>query len=122
MCDISIHYGRRRKLNVKSDVALYLNDAHILVKSKEHPPIVSLSDIFQSLMKEYHLTESDLPLIQSKSHFETVKKGGTFVKEGTRTNKIGILLDGILYARQTKSNGEEVVSRFFYSPRKILSM
>jgi CRP-like cAMP-binding protein len=90
------------------------------MKSKEQPPSISLSDIFQSLMLDYRLTESDLALIQSKFRFETVKKGGAFVEGGTRTNKIGILLDGILYARQTNSNGEEVVSRFFYSPRNIM--
>jgi CRP-like cAMP-binding protein len=50
-----------------------------------------------------------------------LKKGDTFSQIGKRADKLGILIDGLLVAKYEMSNSaEEIISRFFYSPRNII--
>ncbi len=50
-----------------------------------------------------------------------LKKGDLFSQTGKRTDKLGILINGLLVAKYEKENSvEEIVSRFYYSPRNII--
>lgn len=50
-----------------------------------------------------------------------LKKGQVFSQTGKRTDKLGILIEGLLIAKYEKSNSEnEIISRFYYSPRNII--
>ncbi len=50
-----------------------------------------------------------------------LKKGDFFSEIGKRTDKLGILINGLLVAKYEKDNSpEEVISRFYYSPRNII--
>ena len=50
-----------------------------------------------------------------------LKKGDVFSETGKRTDKLGILIDGLLVAKYEKNNSaDEIISRFYYSPRNII--
>lgn len=50
-----------------------------------------------------------------------LKKGEVFSQSGKRTDKLGIMVDGLLIAKYERSNSiNEIVSRFYYSPRNII--
>lgn len=50
-----------------------------------------------------------------------LKKGHVFSQAGKKTDKLGILINGLLVAKYEKeSSVEEIVSRFYYSPRNII--
>lgn len=50
-----------------------------------------------------------------------LKKGQVFSQTGKRTDKLGILIEGLLIAKYEKTNSEnEIISRFYYSPRNII--
>jgi len=60
-------------------------------------------------------------LIQLKTYFAdqapiSIKKGETFLAYGEANQKLGILLDGLMYATYVSDNGQEWISRFFYTP------
>ena len=73
------------------------------------------TDDILNYFKNYNLTKEDLDFIQSKMTKLTLKKGDSFLEEGEKSNRIGLLMNGLLYA----SFGEEkeTVSRFFYLPQ-----
>lgn len=50
-----------------------------------------------------------------------LKKGDVFSQVGKRTDKLGILVSGLLVAKYESSNStNEIVSRFYYSPRNTI--
>lgn len=50
-----------------------------------------------------------------------LKKGQIFSQTGKRTDKLGILIEGLLVAKYEKTNSEnEIISRFYYPPRNII--
>ena len=50
-----------------------------------------------------------------------IKKGNVFSEVGKRTDKLGILIDGLLVAKYEKDNStDEIISRFYYSPKNII--
>lgn len=50
-----------------------------------------------------------------------LKKGEVFSQTGKRTNKLGILIDGLLLAKyETPNSKNDIISRFYYSPRNII--
>lgn len=60
-------------------------------------------------------------LEQLKDFFSTrqpvvLKKGETFVNYGEQNRKLALLLKGLLYATYTAENGQEWISRFYYTP------
>ena len=73
-------------------------------------------------MNAYSLTPSDnLTLIQLKKFFSkqvpvTLKKGESFLDYGEPNQKLGILMEGLMYATYVAENGQEWISRFFYTP------
>lgn len=45
-----------------------------------------------------------------------MKKGESFVKYGEQNRKLGLLLAGLMYATYISENGQEWISRFYYTP------
>jgi len=45
-----------------------------------------------------------------------LKKGEVFLDYGEPNRKLGLLLNGLLYASYTSESGQEWISRFFYCP------
>ncbi|MDD4193295.1 MAG: Crp/Fnr family transcriptional regulator [Mangrovibacterium sp.] len=45
-----------------------------------------------------------------------LKKGESFVKYGEQNRKLGLLLTGLMYATYISENGQEWISRFYYTP------
>lgn len=67
--------------------------------------------------------EHTLKLIDSfelKSDPVVLKKGELFIDYGDKNTKIGILLDGLLYASYLADSGTEWVSRFFFPPNNFI--
>lgn len=61
------------------------------------------------------------PLVQLKEFFSALapvhlKKGETFLDYGEPNQKLGILLNGLMYATYVAESGQEWISRFFYTP------
>jgi CRP-like cAMP-binding protein len=68
------------------------------------------------LLPEYRRT-----LVQLKKFFATkspekLKKGEIFLDYGDQSQKLGIVLDGILYSTYLSETGQEWISNFFYPP------
>lgn len=62
-----------------------------------------------------------MTLTQLKSYFSDqvpvlLKKGETFLAYDEPNQKLGILLNGLMYATYVAENGQEWISRFFYAP------
>ncbi len=60
-------------------------------------------------------------LIQLREYFAkqapiSIKKGETFLDYGEPNQKLGILISGLMYATYVSENGQEWISRFFYTP------
>ena len=49
-----------------------------------------------------------------------LKKGECFIDYGQQTNKIGILISGLLYATYVSESGTEWISRFFFPPNNFI--
>ncbi len=49
-----------------------------------------------------------------------LKKGETFLGYGEPNRKLGILLEGLMYASYISENGQEWISRFFYIPNNSI--
>lgn len=77
-------------------------------------------------MNAYSLTTpDDLTLVQLKEFFSNrepivLKKGESFLDYGQPNQKLGILLKGLLYASYVAENGQEWISRFFYTPTNAI--
>ena len=72
------------------------------------------------VISRYNLTLEQLQKIPLKNKKVSLKKGETFIGYGEKNKKIGILLDGLLYATYISDNGTEWISRFFYPPNNFI--
>lgn len=72
------------------------------------------------VISRYNLTLEELKKIPLRNKQVTLKKGETFIDYGEKNKKIGILLDGLLYATYLSDNGAEWISRFFYPPNNFI--
>lgn len=67
--------------------------------------------------------EDTLSLVESfnlKNKPVLLKKGELFINYGEKNKKLGILLDGLLYATYLTDGGTEWVSRFFFPPNNFI--
>ena len=72
------------------------------------------------LLKKYGLTFNQIEEISSKLIPISLKKGEIFIKYGDKTQKLGILINGLLYSTYRSEDGREWVSRFFYLPKNFI--
>jgi CRP/FNR family transcriptional regulator, anaerobic regulatory protein len=75
-------------------------------------------DRISQLLLSFGFREEDFSLIISKIKIEKIKKGEKFISSNKSCKKIGILVSGLMIAYYDRNNGEEAVSRFFYSPKE----
>ena len=45
-----------------------------------------------------------------------IKKGESFIRYGEQNRRMGLLLNGLMYATYLSENGQEWISRFYYTP------
>ncbi len=64
-------------------------------------------------------------LVQLKDFFSNqvsveLKKGEAFLNYGEPNRKLGILMEGLMYATYVSESGQEWISRFFYPPKNSI--
>jgi CRP-like cAMP-binding protein len=72
------------------------------------------------VISRYKLTLELISKLELKHEPVTLKKGEHFIDYGEQTNKIGILINGLLYATYVSENGAEWISRFFFPPNNFI--
>jgi CRP-like cAMP-binding protein len=72
------------------------------------------------VISRYNLTIEQLSSLPLKNKRVLLKKGEMFINYGEKTKKIGILIDGLLYATYISPSGNEWISRFFYPPNNFI--
>ena len=72
------------------------------------------------IISRYELTLDLLDKIELKHSLVELKKGDYFIDYGEKTKKIGILIEGFLYASYLSDSGTEWISRFFFPPNNFI--
>ena len=72
------------------------------------------------VISRYHLTLELISSLELKNSPIILKKGESFIKYGKPANKIGILINGLLYATYISEAGTEWISRFFFPPNNFI--
>lgn len=68
----------------------------------------------------YQQTLNQLKAFFSEREPVVLKKGETFIDYGEKNRRLGILLNGLLYATYIAENGTEWISRFYYTPQNSI--
>ena len=72
------------------------------------------------VISRYKLTLEVIDQLHLKNKPVTLLKGDSFIDYGEKTKRIGILLNGLLYATYISDDGNEWISRFFYPPNNFI--
>ena len=72
------------------------------------------------VISRYNLTLDLISKLEVEHEPVSLKKGECFIDYGEQTNKIGILIGGLLYATYISENGTEWISRFFFPPNNFI--
>lgn len=72
------------------------------------------------VISRYNLTLELISKLNLKHEPVYLKKGDSFIDYGQQTNKIGILVSGLLYATYVSETGTEWISRFFFPPNNFI--
>ncbi len=72
------------------------------------------------VVTRYELTIEQIRKIPLSNSPVILHKGESFIDYGEKTKKIGILLNGLLYASYISASGDEWISRFFYPPGNFI--
>ena len=74
----------------------------------------------KKIIDRYQLTVELINSLNLKNKSVELKKGESFIEYGQQTKKIGILLEGLLYATYLTDGGSEWISRFFFPPNNFI--
>lgn len=74
----------------------------------------------QKIISRYNITLELLKQIDLKNKPAVLKKGESFIDYGEKTQRIGILISGLLYSTYIADSGTEWVSRFFFPPNNFI--
>lgn len=74
----------------------------------------------KKIISRYKLTLEVINKVSLKNKPVILKKGDSFIDYGEKTKRIGILLNGLLYASYLTDTGVEWISRFFYPPNNFI--
>ncbi|MGC9353693.1 MAG: Crp/Fnr family transcriptional regulator [Mariniphaga sp.] len=74
----------------------------------------------KKVISRYKLTLELLRNLELKNKSALLKKGESFIDYGEKTQKIGILINGLLYSTYIAESGTEWVSRFFFPPNNFI--
>jgi CRP-like cAMP-binding protein len=83
-------------------------------KDKDITPAEALNSILGGALKTFNLKREDIVKISSVLKPLNLDKGEIFCRKGHVCDKIGILMNGLLYAYYESEKGNEEVSRFFF--------
>jgi CRP-like cAMP-binding protein len=72
------------------------------------------------VISRYNLTLKLISKLNLKHDPVFLKKGEPFINYDEQTNKIGILINGLLFATYVSENGTEWISRFFFPPNNFI--
>jgi len=72
------------------------------------------------IISRYQLTLELLESLDLEHTTVELKKGECFIDYGEKTKKIGILIEGLLYATYLSDSGTEWISRFFFPPNNFI--
>ena len=72
------------------------------------------------IISRYKLTLEVIDKLNLKNKPVKLNKGDSFIEYGEKTKRIGILLNGLLYATYISDEGSEWISRFFYPPNNFI--
>jgi len=82
---------------------------------------ISNHELLSKYLDKYAVSEATIDFLVSKVTSERLYKGEVFTSAGKTCDKIGILINGLLYASYIPENGiDEIVSRFFYIPKNAV--
>jgi CRP-like cAMP-binding protein len=74
----------------------------------------------KKIISRYKLTLELIDTFDLKNRPVTLKKGDSFIGYGEKTQKIGILISGLLYSSYISESGAEWISRFFFPPNNFI--
>jgi CRP-like cAMP-binding protein len=74
----------------------------------------------KKIISRYELTLDLIRSLVLKNKPVLLKKGDAFIQYGEKTKKIGILIEGLLYASYLTDGGIEWISRFFFPPNNFI--
>lgn len=74
----------------------------------------------QKIISRYEHTLELIDIFNLNSTPVVIPKGELFINYGEKNRKIGILIDGLLYATYLSDSGTEWVSRFFFPPNNFI--
>lgn len=74
----------------------------------------------KKIISRYQHTLNLIQTLELKNTTSELKKGDYFINYGEKTKKIGILVDGFLYASYLSDGGTEWISRFFFPPNNFI--
>ncbi len=72
------------------------------------------------VISRYNLTLELISKLKLKNEPVELKKGEAFLEYGEQANRIGILIEGLLYATYVAESGTEWISRFFFPPNNFI--
>lgn len=72
------------------------------------------------IISRFELTLQLIESLDLKNKPVVLPKGELFIDYGDKNRKIGILLDGLMYATYLSDSGTEWVSRFFFPPNNFI--
>lgn len=82
--------------------------------------ILSLKNKIKPILTKYEINDTDISIIIKKLRLLKLSKGEEFCKKGEFCDKIGLLLEGLLYAHFDVNEDKPNVSRFFYTPDYVV--
>jgi CRP/FNR family transcriptional regulator, anaerobic regulatory protein len=89
--------------------------------SKNEVSNIDINKVIQKLLEKFDLKDVELNNILAFIKPLHLLKGEAFVQKVKRTNKLAILVNGLLYAAfENTKDGKEIVSRFFYLPQNMV--
>lgn len=74
----------------------------------------------KKVISRYNLTLDLLHKLELKNKPTIIKKGESFIDYGEKMQKIGILINGLLFSTYIAESGTEWVSRFFFPPNNFI--
>lgn len=72
------------------------------------------------VINRYKITLEIIGKLNLRNNPVILKKGDSFIDYGEKTKRIGILLNGLLYATYLSDSGIEWISRFFFPPDNFI--
>ena len=74
----------------------------------------------KKLLKNLGFDETEISKILSVNKYYTLSKGDIFLNEGKKSDIVGLLLKGMLFAYSLNKLGDKNISRFFYLPENLI--